>query len=68
MLLNEIVDEVDHFMKGIPLSEESPALDVIHNLGPRGDYLQETHTYGRVASVIGENHLRITRGFLTIDI
>ena len=32
-------------MKGILLNEESLALEVIHNVGPRGHYLQESHTY-----------------------
>ena len=45
VLVNEIVDAVDHFMKGIPLNEESLALEVIHSVGPRGHYLQEPHTY-----------------------
>ena len=45
VLTNEIVDAVDHFMKGIPLNEESMALNVIHHVGPRGHYLKESHTF-----------------------
>jgi trimethylamine--corrinoid protein Co-methyltransferase len=45
VLTNEIVDAVDHFMKGIPLDEESMALSVIHRVGPRGHYLKEPHTF-----------------------
>ena len=45
VLVNEIVDAVDHFMNGIPLNEESLALEVIHRVGPRGHYLQDPHTY-----------------------
>jgi trimethylamine--corrinoid protein Co-methyltransferase len=44
VLVNEIVDAVDHFMKGIPLSEESLALDLIHKVGPAGNFIQEAHT------------------------
>jgi trimethylamine--corrinoid protein Co-methyltransferase len=44
VLVNDIVDAVDHFMRGIPLSEESLALDLIHKVGPAGNYIQEPHT------------------------
>jgi trimethylamine--corrinoid protein Co-methyltransferase len=44
VLVNEIVDAVDHFMKGIPLNDEHLALDLIHKVGPAGNFLQEEHT------------------------
>ena len=44
VLVNEIVDAVDHFMKGIPLDEEHLALDLIHKVGPGGNFVQEIHT------------------------
>jgi trimethylamine--corrinoid protein Co-methyltransferase len=44
VLVNEIVDAVDHFMKGIPLTDEHLALDLIHKVGPAGNFLQEEHT------------------------
>ena len=45
VLVNEIVDAVDHFMRGIPIDEESLALEVIHRVGPRGHFLQDPHTF-----------------------
>jgi trimethylamine--corrinoid protein Co-methyltransferase len=44
VLVNEIVDAVDHFMRGIPLDDEHLALDLIHKVGPAGNYVQEEHT------------------------
>jgi trimethylamine--corrinoid protein Co-methyltransferase len=44
VLVNEIVDAVEHFMKGIPLNEESLALELMHKVGPAGNYVQEAHT------------------------
>jgi trimethylamine--corrinoid protein Co-methyltransferase len=31
-------------MKGIPLTDEHLALDLIHQVGPAGNFLQEEHT------------------------
>ena len=44
VLVNDIVTSVQHYMKGIPVTEETLALDVIHKVGPGGHYLQEKHT------------------------
>ncbi len=44
VLVNEIVDAVDHFMNGIPLNDEHLALDLIHKVGPAGNFIQEAHT------------------------
>jgi len=51
VLTNDIVDAVDHFMHGIPLTEESLALDVIHRVGPRGHFLQESHTFNNFRDI-----------------
>jgi trimethylamine--corrinoid protein Co-methyltransferase len=45
VLVNDIVDAVDHFMKGIPLDEENLALEVIHRVGPKGNFLNDSHTF-----------------------
>jgi trimethylamine--corrinoid protein Co-methyltransferase len=45
VLVHDIVDSVNHYMKGIPVNEETLALDIIHNVGPGGHYLQEVHTH-----------------------
>jgi trimethylamine--corrinoid protein Co-methyltransferase len=44
VLVNDIVDNVQHYMKGIPISKETLALDLIDRVGPGGNYLQEKHT------------------------
>jgi trimethylamine--corrinoid protein Co-methyltransferase len=44
VLVHDIVDSVNHFMEGIPVTEETLALDVIHRVGPGGHYLQDNHT------------------------
>jgi trimethylamine---corrinoid protein Co-methyltransferase len=44
VLVHDIVDSVNHFMEGIPVTDETLALDVIHRVGPGGHYLQDAHT------------------------
>ncbi|OQY51413.1 MAG: hypothetical protein B6230_04970 [Desulfobacteraceae bacterium 4572_89] len=44
VLANDIVTSVKHYMKGIPVTRETLALDVIDKVGPGGHYLQEQHT------------------------
>ena len=44
VLADEIVDMVAHYMKGIPVSRETLALDIIDKVGPGGHFLQEEHT------------------------
>jgi trimethylamine---corrinoid protein Co-methyltransferase len=45
VLVHDIVDSVNHYMQGIPVTEETLALDVIHRVGPGGHYLQDPHTF-----------------------
>jgi trimethylamine--corrinoid protein Co-methyltransferase len=44
VLADEIVDAVRHYMQGIPVTEETLALELIDKVGPGGHYLQEAHT------------------------
>jgi len=44
VLVNDIVTSVKHYMKGIPVTKDTLALDVIDKVGPGGHYLQEKHT------------------------
>ena len=44
VLVNEILDMVNQYVKGMPVNEETLALDVIDQVGPGGHYLQEEHT------------------------
>jgi trimethylamine--corrinoid protein Co-methyltransferase len=44
VLVNEILHNVNQFMKGLPVNQESLAIDLIDHVGPGGHYLQEDHT------------------------
>lgn len=44
LLDDESIAFVKRFMKGIDLSEETLALDIIHKVGPGGNFLLEEHT------------------------
>lgn len=44
VLVNEILGNVKQFMNGMPVTDDSMALDLIDAVGPGGDYLQEKHT------------------------
>jgi len=41
---NEIIDYALRYIQGIEVNDETLALDVIHSVGPRGNYLGERHT------------------------
>ena len=44
VLVHDIVDTVARYMEGIPVTEETLALEVIHHVGPGGHYLQDPHS------------------------
>jgi trimethylamine--corrinoid protein Co-methyltransferase len=44
VLVNEILHNVNQFMRGLPITEETLALEVIDRVGPGGHYLQDDHT------------------------
>jgi trimethylamine--corrinoid protein Co-methyltransferase len=44
VLVNEVLDMVGHYIQGIAVDAESLAVDLIHRVGPEGNYLQEAHT------------------------
>jgi trimethylamine--corrinoid protein Co-methyltransferase len=44
VMVDDIVDRVMHFMQGIPVNDETLAVDLIDQVGPNGHYLQEEHT------------------------
>jgi trimethylamine--corrinoid protein Co-methyltransferase len=44
VLADEIVDAVQHFMRGIPMTEETMAIDLIDKVGPGGHFIEEDHT------------------------
>jgi trimethylamine--corrinoid protein Co-methyltransferase len=41
---DETISMMRHFVQGVSLDGESLALDVIHNVGPGGDFLTHNHT------------------------
>jgi trimethylamine--corrinoid protein Co-methyltransferase len=44
VLTAEMIDMLRHFMRGISLSAADLAMDVIHQVGPGGDFLSTDHT------------------------
>ena len=44
VLVNEILYNVNQYMQGLPVTEETLAIDLIDRVGPGGHYLQEAHT------------------------
>lgn len=44
VLVDEVLDMVNHFMQGLLVGEETLALDVIDRVGPGGHFLHEEHT------------------------
>jgi trimethylamine--corrinoid protein Co-methyltransferase len=44
VLVNEVLHMVNQYMRGMPVNDETLALDLIDRVGPGGHYLQEAHT------------------------
>ena len=51
VLVNEILYMVNQFMGGIPVNDETLALDMIDRIGPGGHYLYEDHTLDNFKNV-----------------
>jgi len=49
---DEIVDRVRRIMRGIPVNDDTKALDVMEDVGPGGHYLEHDHTYERFKTEI----------------
>jgi len=41
---NEMAGMVKHVVRGIPVTDETLAVDVIHEIGPFGDFISHDHT------------------------
>jgi trimethylamine--corrinoid protein Co-methyltransferase len=54
---NEIVSRVKRILHGIPVTDETKALDVIEDVGPGGHYLEHDHTYNRFKDLIWQGGL-----------
>ncbi|MGD2126256.1 MAG: trimethylamine methyltransferase family protein [Desulfobacteraceae bacterium] len=44
VLVNEVLDMVTQFVRGIQVNDETLALDVIDQIGPGGHFIEEDHT------------------------
>lgn len=44
VLTDEVISMMRAFMKGVTVDAEALALDVIHKVGPGGDFLTQKHT------------------------
>jgi len=44
VLVNEVLHMVNQYTRGLPVSDETLAIDLIDRVGPGGHYLQEEHT------------------------
>ncbi len=44
VLVNEVLDMVNAYMRGAPVNDETLALDMMDRVGPGGHYLHEEHT------------------------
>ncbi len=51
VLVNEILGNIKYFMNGLPVTEDSMALDLIDAVGPGGNYLMEQHTLDNFRNV-----------------
>ena len=49
---DEIIDMVKRILRGIPVTDETQALDVMEDVGPGGHYLEHDHTYHRFKNEI----------------
>ncbi|MCL4297384.1 MAG: trimethylamine methyltransferase family protein [Anaerolineae bacterium] len=49
---DEIIDMVKRILRGIPVTDESKALDVLDSVGPGGHFLDHDHTYERFKTEI----------------
>jgi len=51
VLVNEILYMVNQFMRGLPVNDDTLALDMIDKIGPGGHYLYEDHTLNHFKDV-----------------
>jgi trimethylamine--corrinoid protein Co-methyltransferase len=49
---DEMIDRVKRILRGIPVTDETQALDVMEDVGPGGHYLEHDHTYNRFKTEI----------------
>ena len=48
VMMNEVIGQLRQVFKGVDMSPEQLAMDVIKSVGPMGNYLSETHTFNHM--------------------
>ena len=51
VLVHEVLCMVKHYMRGIPVNDETLALDMIEHVGPGGHFLDEDHTMNHFRNI-----------------
>jgi len=57
VMSNEVVDMVKRILRGIPVNDDTKALQVIEEVGPGGHYLEHDHTYTKFKTEIWKPQL-----------
>jgi trimethylamine--corrinoid protein Co-methyltransferase len=60
---DEIIDRTKRILRGIPVTDESMALNVMDEIGPGGHYLAHDHTYDRFKTELWRPKLSDRRDF-----
>lgn len=60
---DEIIDMVKRIMRGIPVDDDSMALDVMDEVGPGGHFLEHDHTFNRFKTHIWQPKLLDRQNF-----
>jgi trimethylamine--corrinoid protein Co-methyltransferase len=50
VIVDEMIDLIRRMKKGIPVDDETMALDVIREVGPKGEFLSHDHTFKHLRS------------------
>lgn len=54
---NEFAGMIKHVVKGIPVNDEMLAVDVIHEIGPFGDFISHEHTRNHMKTLQSQPRL-----------
>ena len=51
VIVSEILHSVNQFMNGVPVTDDTLAIDLIDRVGPGGHFLREDHTMNHFGKV-----------------
>lgn len=57
VMSNEVIDMLKRILRGIPVTDDTRALNVIDEIGPGGHFLEHDHTYTRFKTEIWKPQL-----------